>query len=157
MNLLHLDYEIDKEKYRKIFWENYTKGSWYEFKEPRMCWWKVYGIEKLVEDVAMDLNIYGMDNYPRFAYLFRGNGIQYHVDEDYMSSVMINLMDGPSPIVHVEDVPVPYECIFFDNGNLFHYVEPRDTDTLMLKFCIRHPWEEIYERLDKFGLITNPQ
>tara|TARA_B100000161_G_scaffold86466_1_gene60372 strand:- start:519 stop:875 length:357 start_codon:yes stop_codon:yes gene_type:complete len=116
-----------------------------------MCWWKVYKIEEMVEDVARDLNIHGMNNKPRFAYLFQNNGIEYHVDEDYMTSIMINLNDGPSPVVHVEDVPVPYECLLFHNGQLFHHVEPRNVDTLMLKFCIRHPWEEVYERLEKFG------
>jgi hypothetical protein len=152
MNLIHLDYEIDKEKYTKIFWDNYTKGKWYEFNTPRMIWWKVYGIEKLVEDVAMHLNIQGMNNYPRFAYMFKGNELPAHVDEDYMSSIMINLNAGPSPIVHVEDHPIPYECVLFENGNLFHHVEARKVDTLMLKFCIRHPWEEVVERVKAFGL-----
>lgn len=153
MNCYHIDYKIDKEKYRKLFWEKYTTGKWYEFQNPRMCWWKVFGIQKFVEEVEKDLNIYGLNTKPRFAYLFAGHGLEYHVDEDHMTSIMINLLDGPSPIMHVEDVPVSYECLLFHNGELFHHVEPRKEDSLMLKFCIRHSWEEIYERLDKLGLI----
>jgi len=151
MNCYEIDYQIDKKKYRDLFWDVYHTGEWYQFQKKRMCWWKVYKIEEMVEDVARDLNIHGMNNKPRFAYLFQNNGIEYHVDEDYMTSIMINLNDGPSPVVHVEDVPVPYECLLFHNGQLFHHVEPRNVDTLMLKFCIRHPWEEVYERLEKFG------
>lgn len=155
MNCIDIDYQIDKEKYRKLFWDNCYKGQWYQFKKPKLCWWKVYGIEEMVEDVAMDLNIHGMNNFPRFAYMFKGHDLEYHVDEDYMTSIMINLMDGPSPTMHVEDVPVTYECLLFENGKLFHHVEARKEDSLMLKFCIRHPWEEVYERLDKFDLLRS--
>tara|TARA_Y100000385_G_scaffold82649_1_gene84633 strand:+ start:5575 stop:6039 length:465 start_codon:yes stop_codon:yes gene_type:complete len=152
MNCIHLNYQIDKQKYRDVFWSVYTQGQWQEMKVPRMFWWKVYGIEDLVEDVAKDLNIHGMNNFPRFAYMFKGNDLQYHLDEDYMSSICINLMDGPSPEQVIEDIPTAYECMLFENGNLFHYVESRDEDSLMLKFCIRHPWEEIYERVKRVGL-----
>ena len=152
MNCIHLDYQIDKQKYRDVFWSVYTKGQWQEFKVPRMFWWKVYGIEDLVEDVARDLNIHGMNNKPRFAYMFKGHHLPYHVDEDYMSSICLNLMEGPSPVQIIEDVPTAYECMLFENGNLFHYVESRDEDALMLKFCIRHPWEEVYERVKLVGL-----
>ena len=152
MNCIHLNYQIDKQKYRDIFWSVYTQGQWQEMKVPRMFWWKVYGIEDLVEDVAKDLNIHGMNNFPRFAYMFKGHDLQYHLDEDYMSSICINLMDGPSPEQVIEDIPTAYECMLFENGNLFHYVESRDEDSLMLKFCIRHPWEEIYERVKRVGL-----
>jgi hypothetical protein len=158
MNCLHIDYQINKEKYRKVFWEHYTTGRWtqqvLDLKNPRMCWWKVYGIEKLVEDVAKDLNIHGMNNLPRFAYLFQNNGIGHHVDEDHMTSIMINLNSDYTPTMHVEGVPIQYECLLFENGELFHTVEPRPVDTLMLKFCIRHPWEEVYERLDSLGYIV---
>lgn len=152
MNCIHLDYQIDKQKYRDIFWSVYTQGQWQEMKVPRMFWWKVYGIEDLVEDVAKDLNIDGMNNSPRFAYMFKGHALQYHLDEDYMSSICINLMDGPSPEQVIEDIPTPYECMLFENGNLFHYVESRSEDSLMLKFCIRHPWKEVYERVKLVGL-----
>ena len=153
MNCLHVDYQIDKEKYRKIFWKNYEKGEWYQFRQPRMCWWKLYGIEDLVEDVARDLNIHGMNNFPRFAYLFQNNEIQSHVDEDYMTSIMINLNSDYAPTMHVEGVPIRYECLLFENGELFHHVESRPVDTLMLKFCIRHPWKEVYDRLQSYGYL----
>ena len=152
MNCIHLDYQIDKQEYRDIFWSVYTQGQWQEMKVPRMFWWKVYGIEDLVEDVAKDLNIDGMNNFPRFAYMFKGHDLQYHLDEDYMSSICINLMDGPSPEQVIEDIPTAYECMLFENGNLFHYVESRDEDALMLKFCIRHPWKEVYDRVKLVGL-----
>jgi len=154
MNCFHIDYKIDKEKYRKMFWDRYTEGKWYEFKNQRMCWWKVYGIEKLVEDVAKDLNIHGMNNFPRFAYLFQNNNIESHVDEDHMTSIMINLNSDYTPTMHVEGIPIQYECLLFENGELFHTVEPRPVNTLMLKFCIRHPWSEVYNRLDALGYIV---
>lgn len=155
MNLLHLDYQIDKKKYRDIFWSMFEQGKWYVFKDRElgMRWWKVYGIEEQIEDVAHDLNIHGMNNFPRFAYLFKGHDLPWHVDEDYMTSIMINLMDGPSPVVHIEDHPEPYECMVWENGNLFHEVKAREENSLMLKFCIRHPWEEVCERLSALGYV----
>jgi hypothetical protein len=47
----------------------------------------------------------------------------------------------------VEDQQVPYECVLLENGKLKHWVEPVNYDRLMLKFCIRHTWQEIIERI----------
>ena len=155
----HIDYKIDKKKYRDIFYTNIQRGQWHWLcpKRQELFWYQLmipdgHDMKPLLEDVERDLNIHGMNNFPRFAYMFKGNDLQYHLDEDYMSSICINLMDGPSPEQVIEDIPTAYECMLFENGNLFHYVESRDEDSLMLKFCIRHPWEEIYERVKRVGL-----
>ena len=37
-----------------------------------------------------------------------------------------------------------------------HGVEKDPNNRLILKFCLRHPWEEIYERLSDKNLIKYP-
>jgi len=153
MNLIHLDYRIDKEKYRKIFYDIHQRGEWYQWKkfEQKLSWWKVYlpdesDIRHLTKEVEQDLGIWGMNTYPRFAYLFANNNVPPHVDEDDMTSIQINLLDQ-TPVMVVEDQQVPYECVLLENGKLKHWVDPVPYDRLMLKFCIRHPWAEIIERI----------
>jgi len=146
INLLHLNYNIDKEKYRNIYHEIKNTGNWSEKEWIGERWWKVYGIESLVSDVAKDLNIDGIDNYPRFVELVPNNGLPKHIDEDYMSSIIINLSEK-TPSIMIENNSVPYECLLFHNGYLMHWVEPVNYERIMLKFCIRHPWEEVYERV----------
>ena len=153
MNLIHLNYKIDKEKYRKIFYDIHQRGEWYKWKkfEPKLSWWKVYqsddcDIRHLTKEIEEDLGIWGMNTYPRFAYLFANNNVPPHVDEDDMTSIQINLFDK-QPVMVVEDKQVPYECVLLENGKLRQWVEPVNYDRLMLKFCIRHPWEEIVKRI----------
>ena len=157
--LIHLDYEIDKQKYRDIFYENIQSGQWHWSvpKRQELFWYQLMindssPLKERMKELEMDLNIYGMNNFPRYSYQFRNTRLGQHVDEDKMVSININLLDTV-PTIHIENKPYQYECAFIDVGHVMHGVEPDPVDRLVLKFCLRHPYEEVYERLDKFGLI----
>ena len=161
--LWHLDYQIDKKKWVDIFWDNLTMGQWHHSvpRKRNMYWWQIFihdnsPLKKLTEDVEMDLNIYGMNNFPRFSYQFPNSKLWHHMDEDNLVSVNLNLLET-IPIIHVENKPYPYEAILVDVGHREHGIEYDKNHRLILKFCIRHPLEETYERLDKFGLIKDTQ
>lgn len=159
-NLIHLDYEIDKPKWRDIFYENIQKGQWH-WSVPRrqeLFWYQLMihdnsPLKELTKEVEMDLNIYGMNNFPRFSYQFPNTLLQHHKDEDNMVSININLLDTV-PVIHIEHEPYPYECTLIQVGQKMHGVEPDPNHRLILKFCLRHSYEEVYERLDKFSLIS---
>jgi len=160
-NLIHLDYEINKEKWRGIFYENIQRGQWH-WSVPRrqeLFWYQLMikddsPLKELTKEVEMDLNIYGMNNFPRFSYQFPNTLLQHHKDEDNMVSININLLDT-IPVIHIEHKPYPYECAFIQVGQKMHGVEKDPNHRLILKFCLRHPWEEVYDRLNKFGLIID--
>jgi hypothetical protein len=160
-NLIHLDYNIDKPKWRDIFYDNIQRGQWH-WSVPRrqeLFWYQLMikddsPLKELTKEVEMDLNIYGMNNFPRFSYQFPNTLLQHHKDEDNMVSININLFDTV-PVIHIEHEPYPYECAFIQVGQKMHGVEPDPNARLILKFCLRHPWEEVYDRLNKFGLIID--
>ena len=157
----HVDYEIDKNKYRDIFYENINKyGQWHWLcpKRQELFWYQMFvkddhPLKPMIREVEHDLNIAHMNNYPRFSYQFPNTKLGQHRDEDNIVSININLFET-IPIIHVENHPYPYECALIDVGSLMHGVEPDANHRLILKFCLRHPYEEVYERLDKFGLLT---
>lgn len=146
MNYYHLKYNIDKQKFRNIFYNNYGKGNWGEKDWVGKVWWKIYDIDNEIQSVREDLNIVGLDDKPRFAHLKSNTLIPDHVDEDYMCSIIINLMDE-QPVINIEEKNIPYESLLFHNGYLIHRVDPVPYERLMLKFCLRHPWEQIVERM----------
>ena len=157
---INLDYQINKEKWRGIFYDNIQKGQWHWSVPQRreLFWYQLmmndkHPLRELTKDVEQDLNIYGMDNFPRFSYQFPNTLLQHHKDEDDMVSININLLDTV-PIIHIEHEPYSYECAFIQVGQKMHGVEKDPNHRLILKFCLRHPWEEVYDRLNKFGLIT---
>ena len=161
MKLLHLDYEIDKKKYRDIFYDNIQRGQWHwsVAKRQELFWYQLFipdghDMKPLFENVEKELNIFKMNNYPRFSYQFPNSLLPHHVDEDNMVSININLFDT-IPIIHIDHEPYPYECAFIDVGHKMHGGEKDTNARLILKFCLRHPYEEVYERLDKFGLLSN--
>ncbi len=157
----HIDYEIDKKKYRDLFYDNIQMGQWH-WSVPRrqeLFWYQLFikddhPLKPIVQDVERDLNIYGMNNFPRFSYQFPNTKLNHHVDEDQMVSININLLDT-TPIIHLEHKPYPYQCALFDVGHVMHGVEPDPNSRLILKFCLRHTYEEVKERLDKFDLIVS--
>ena len=93
-----------------------------------------------------------MNSYPRFSYQFPNTLLQHHKDEDEMVSININLLDT-IPVIHLEHKPYPYQCALFDVGHVMHCLEPEPNPRLILKFCLRHPYEEVWERLNKFDLL----
>ena len=157
--MIHLDYEIDKKKYRDIFYSNIQRGQWHWSvpKRQELFWYQLmipdgHDMKPLIEPVERDLNIHGMNNFPRFSYQFPNTVLPHHQDEDNLVSININLLDT-TPIIHIDHEPYPYECALINVGGRMHGVEPDQNHRLILKFCLRHKWEEVVERLDQFGLI----
>lgn len=157
----HIDYEIDKKKYRDLFYDNVQMGQWHWSvpKRQELFWYQLFikddhPLKPIVQDVERDLNIYGMNNFPRFSYQFPNTRLSHHMDEDQMVSINVNLLDT-TPIIHLEHKPYPYQCALFDVGHVMHGVEPDSNCRLILKFCLRHTYEEVKERLDKFDLIVS--
>ena len=155
----HVDYEIDKKKYRDIFYTNIQRGQWHWSVPERqeLFWYQLmipdgHDMKPLLEDVERDLNIHGMNNFPRYSYQFPNTILPHHRDEDNMVSININLLDT-TPIIHIENEPYPYECALVEVGGRMHGVESDTNHRLILKFCLRHKWEEVVDRLDRFGLI----
>ena len=156
----HLSYEIDKEKYRDIFYKNIQRGQWH-WSVPRrkeLYWYQLmipdgHDMKPLLSEVERDLNIAGMNNFPRFSYQFPNTYLPHHKDEDEMVSININLLDT-IPIIHMEHHPYPYECMLVDVGHVMHGVERDSNPRLILKFCLRHDYEEVYERLSEANLLA---
>ena len=155
----HVDYDIDKKKYRDMFYDNIQRGQWHWSvpKRQELFWYQLmipdgHDMKPLLEDVERDLNIHGMNNFPRFSYQFPNTILPHHRDEDNMVSININLLDT-TPTIHIEHKPHEYECALIDVGGRMHGVESDKNHRLILKFCLRHKWEEVIERLDMFGLL----
>ncbi len=151
--MIHLDYEIDKEKYRNIFYDNIQQGQWHWRCSPRreLFWYQLmipdgHDMKPLIEPVERDLNIHGMNNFPRFSYQFPNTRLGHHKDEDKMVSININLLDT-TPIIHIEHVPYAYECALIDVGSRDHGVEPDSNHRLILKFCLRHSMNQVLDRV----------
>lgn len=163
MSLFHLDYEIDKKFWKDLFYEHANCGHWHHtcMIRQELYWWQILirpdhnsHLLKFTDEIAKDLNIHGMDNYPRLNYTYPNRYLPHHVDPDNMIAININLMET-TPTIHIEHKPYPYECALIDVGGKMHGIEKEPNDRLILKFCLRHPWNEVYERLDKRGLIIS--
>ena len=158
--LIHLDYKIDKQKYKDLFYNNIQEhGQWHWLCPQRqeLFWYQLFvpddhPLKSEFYEIENELGIYGMNNFPRFSYQFPNTKLGHHKDEDEMVSININLLDT-TPIIHVEHKPYPYEAIFVNVGQKEHGVEPDENARLILKFCLRHPWEQVYEILDNRGLL----
>lgn len=159
MKIYYLKYSVDKKKYSDFFWENYRNGEWYHFEhKPKLIWWKLYqGVHEITINLQHELNIFGMNNFPRFQYQFPNSFLPPHIDEDNLSGILFNLRDEKNSIVFIETkkiAKVNYENNLLAHfGGIKHAVLPVSNPRLVLKFSIRHPWEEIMERLDKKNLI----
>jgi hypothetical protein len=158
--IYHLDFKIDKQHYKNMFYDNvqeYGVWHWSNIRDKKLWWHQLFiednhPLKKSLKEIENDLNIYGLNNYPRFSYQFPNTLLPHHLDEDEMVSINLNLLDT-IPIIHLEHKPYPYEAIFVDVGGIMHGVEKDPNPRLILKFCLRHPWEEICELLDKKNLI----
>jgi len=149
----HLNYEIDKKRYADFFWKNYQKGEWYAFPKPKLMWWKLYtGVHEATIDLQHELNIQGMDNHPRYQYQFPNTRLGLHIDEDALTGILFNLREKDC-CIHILNQPYYYQSVVTHVGKHVHSVEPDPEERLVLKFSIRHPWEEVMEKLDKKNLI----
>lgn len=150
----HINYKINKNKYRKIFYDNIQKGQWH-WRVPirqELFWYQLmipdnHFLKPFIEPVEKDLNILGMNNYPRFSYQFPNTLLRHHVDEDNMVSININLL-STTPCIHIEHDPYEYECALINVGKYQHGVEPDPNCRLILKFCLRHSWDDVCERIE---------
>lgn len=104
-------------------------------------------------ELQHELNIYGMNNYPRFQYQFANSVLPYHIDEDNLTGILFNLREKDCTI-HVLGKAFTYQSAVSHVGKNLHKVEADSEDRLVLKFSIRHPWEEVLERLDKKNLVV---
>lgn len=167
MAIVHIDYKINKEKFQDIFWNNKDYGSWHHTcvsaYRRDLYWWRILinqqnGLNthllEFTNEVAKDLNILGMDNYPRFNYYFPNHELPNHIDPDNMIAININLL-GTIPMIRLENSLHAYECALVDVGGVMHGIAADPNPRLILKFCLRHSWNEVYERLDKRGLIKS--
>ncbi len=159
INLWHLDYQIDKEYWRNVFYKNIQMGKWHHSvpKRKELYWYQLFIDDKsplkhLTKSVEKDLNIYGMNNFPRFSYQFPNTILPHHKDEDNGVAINLNLLDTPVTI-HLENKPYPYEAAFINVGGVLHGVEKDSNARLILKFFLRHDLEEVYNNLDKIGII----
>ena len=158
----HLDYDIDKNKYRDLFYnsiQKYGQWHWSNVRDQRLWWYQLFikddhPLKKEMLPVEEDLNILGMNNYPRFRYQFPNTTLPHHLDEDEMVSININLLDT-TPVIHLNHEPYPYEAALVDVGHVMHGVESDPNERLILKFCLRHPLSEVEDRLNDVGLIIN--
>ena len=159
--LWDLDYKIDKEYWRNVFYDNIQMGQWHWLvpKRKELFWYQLFikddsPLKKLTKNIERDLNIYGMNNYPRFSYQFPNTRLEHHVDEDNMVAINLNLLET-KPIIHIEHKAYSYEAIFIDVGYRMHGIEPDPNSRLILKFCLRHPLKEVYDVLNSKSLINS--
>jgi len=157
--LCHLKYKIDKEYWRNVFYENIQEGRWHWGvpKRKELHWYQLFvkdnsPLKPLFKDIENELGIYGMNNYPRFSYQFQNTRVEQHLDEDFGVKIQFNLLET-IPIIHIKNKPYPYEAALIDVGHNKHGVEKDENSRLILQFYLRHSWKEVYDRLNKKGLI----
>ena len=137
----HLDYKIDKKFHTENFWNYYQLG---EFHPSVPTWWRIFKNVHAEKEIA-DLNLIGLNVYPRYSYQFKNTLLPEHIDEDEIIGVNLNLMPHPVTI-HLEGKPYEYESAIVDVGHIRHSVEPAPYDRLILKLAIRAPLEEVLDR-----------
>ena len=121
--IYHLDFQIDKQHYKNMFYDNvqeYGRWHWSNIRDKKLWWHQLFiednhPLKKSLKEIENDLNIYGLNNYPRLSYQFPNTLLPHHLDEDEMVSINLNLLDT-IPIIHLEHEPYPYEAIFVDVG-----------------------------------------
>lgn len=116
-------------------------------------WWKLFkGVHEATIDLQHELNIYGMDNHPRYQFQFANQTLPYHIDEDHLTGILLNLREEDCTI-DILGKSFDYQAAVAHVGGQLHRVRADPNDRLVLKFSIRHPWEEVLERLDKNNLV----
>jgi hypothetical protein len=149
----HLKYNIDKEFFRNQFWKKYDNGFWHvEQGKELKFWWKVFGIKDIVTPIILDLGLERMDIIPRFSYQLENTRLPDHIDIDRIVGINFNLQQE-TPSIHLNGKEYSYESCLVDVGAILHSVESVHYPRLVLKLAIREKWADVYEILDKRGLI----
>jgi hypothetical protein len=152
MNLKHLNFKIDKPRYRNVAEKWRDSGRYYQWKQFEQVdkWWQTYpdqGVDADINEVAAALNISQFDYRPRFYWLKPNHDIPIHYDEDNVTSIQINLKDQ-TPNVGIENLgEVPYEALAINNGCIRHWVTPVPYERLQMKFVMRETWETVMEAI----------
>ena len=153
--ICHLNYTIDKEYYKNYFFDNYDKGDWHRRGDKILkIWWKMFGIDEVVKPITYDLGIENLNIKPRFSYQLPNTSLKSHIDEDRIVAINLNLLDEKPEII-LENKTYSYENALIDVGTKIHSVIAKDKPRLVLKYAIRNKWEDIYNILDKKGLIDH--
>jgi hypothetical protein len=157
--LWHLNYEINKEYYRDLFYRHVHEGKWHWTckKQQRLYWFQLLCgreqdgfLREEIRSVEEALGILGMDTYPRFNYQVPNTRLLPHIDEDEIIAININLLDT-TPTIKIEDKSYSYECALIDVGHQVHEVIPDPNERLILKFAIRNQsYNDVYDRVLKF-------
>ena len=153
--ILHLNYQIDKEHYKKMFFDRYETGGFHKEGDVVLkYWYKVFNIEQLVMPITRDLGIEDLYTKPRFSYQFPNSTLPEHIDQDRIVGINLNLMPN-SPSINIDNKSYEYENCLVDVGSKIHSVKADKNPRLVLKYAIRSTWNEMYKRLDKRGLIDH--
>ena len=153
--ILHLDYQIDKEHYKKMFFDRYDTGGYHKEGDVVLkYWYKIFNIENLVMPITKDLGIEDLYTRPRFSYQFPNSTLPEHIDQERIVGLNLNLMPN-APSIIIDNKSYEYENCLVDVGSKVHKVNADDSPRLVLKYAIRSDWNEIYKRLDKRGLIDH--
>jgi len=148
MNLKHLNFKIDKPRFRRIAEKWKSAGKYYQWKqfEQEDKWFQTYppqGEDDAISEIEHALGIHIFQNKPRFYWLKPNSNLPIHFDEDNVTSIQINLMDQ-TPEIGIEGVGnVPYEAMIINNGYIRHWVDPVPYERLQLKFVMRESYDQI--------------
>ena len=152
MNLKHLNFKIDKPRYREVAERWKPTGRYYQWKQFNQVdkWFQTFpdqGIDPDITEVADTLNLSQFEYKPRFYWLEPYHDIPIHYDEDNVTSIQINLKDR-TPNVGIENVgEVPYEALAINNGYIRHWVTAVPYERLQMKFVMRESWETVMEAI----------
>jgi len=103
---------------------------------------------------------YFFDNYDKGDWHRRGDKVlkiwwkMFGIDEDRIVAINLNLLDE-APEIILENKTYGYENALIDVGTKIHSVIAKDKPRLVLKYAIRNKWEDIYNVLDRKGLIDH--
>lgn len=149
----HLKYRLDKEFYRNYFFDNMDRAETHKQYGKELDYWiKLFRSEEVTDKVVEELNLNGLNVYPRFSYQKKNTLLPKHIDEERIVGINLNLLDV-KPVIHLYDEPYEYEAAMIDVGAIPHSVEPFEHDRLVLKLAVREPWSLIYERLKEKDLL----
>lgn len=153
--IIHLDYQIDKEHYKKMFFDRYDTGGYHKEGDVILkYWYKVFNIEQLVMPITKDLGIEDLYTKPRFSYQFPNSTLPEHIDQDRIVGINLNLMPN-APSITIDNKSYEYENCLVDVGSKVHKVKADKNPRLVLKYAIRSNWNDMYKRLSKRGLIDH--
>ena len=156
--LCHLNFKIDKQKYKKYFFDNFSKGQFhkYTYADNKFSknWYRLFNIEEFILPITKQLGIENLNIYPRFSFQFPNSQLGQHIDKDRIVAINLNLLDEEHDII-IEDTPIKYENALIDVGAVRHNLITSNMPRLILKYAIRDDWQKIYKILDSKKLIDH--